>query len=202
MATTLYYTDTLSSLAIGSYVVRSMATTRGAGVVTKTRASLSGTVSSDVYDTGTTPLAFAYQVNAYSATTGTHTWNHWGSESNAMANGFAAGWARVYTNAGVLRFTILAFSSHASEYTTSPAAYNKSGAGTAQTVDDGDWIVFLPNQSFVSGATGYTVTFSYNGTSAAADGDAYITLADTVTAYTAAAEQVPYTNPMPQLLAQ
>jgi hypothetical protein len=185
MTTTLYYTDTLSALSITGKVVRSMATSRGSGVVTKSQGSV--TVLTAVFDTGSTPLCFAYQVGAYSATNAIYTFNHWGSESNAKANNYAGTvGVDVYTAAGVFRFALAAaLTNTSSEYGTSPAARSVMQYGNAQTINDGDWIVVNPAHYFSSGATGYTDTFSYNGTSAAANGDSYMTSPDTIAAYSA-----------------
>jgi hypothetical protein len=50
--------------------------------------------------------------------------------------------------------------------------------------------------------SGSTVTTHYAGTSGGASGDTFLTFTQTLTEYVAAAAQVPYRNPMPQLLAQ
>jgi len=197
MTTQLFYTDTLASLTISSTVVRSMSTSRGSGVITKTDNSAAlGVVK--VTDDGSLQLVFAYQVSAYSSTTGTYNFNHWGSESSAMANFGATaddnviGGVDVYTNAGVRRFTICADPAGVSaEYGLTAAVKTFSTAGTAQTINNGDWIVVFPAHGAVgSGAAGFTLMFSYNGTTSAADGDSFVTLPDTVTAFAAAANPV------------
>ena len=208
MATTLFYLDTASSLTISGYTVKLMGTARGSGVVTKT--DNSSAASSIAVTDATVPLAFGYQVNGYSATTGTYSFNHWGSESNAMANFGAgadeiaggAGGVVIYDSGGTLRFQIAVTSGPSAEYGTSAGAMTFTKAGTARTVNGGDWIVVFPSHETVgSPAGGFTLNFSYNGTSAAANGDSFITLPDTVSAFTAAANP-PYVNPMPPLIAQ
>lgn len=209
MATRVFYRSALSSLTIANQVVRTAALTRGSGVVTLTQASAAAAPL--VLIDPTDQLVFAIQVNAFSATTGAYTWNHWGSETNAMAN-FTAGHgalAEVYNSAGAKRFNLITGASgwrSATEYGTSPAARTPSAteAGDARTINDGDYLVFRPEHgSNGSPASGYSLTFSYNGTSAGADGDSYMDCPDTFTEYAApAADRVPYSTSMPQLLAQ
>ena len=205
MPTTLYYTDTLSALTISGKVVRSLSTTRGSAVVTKSQTSDAFPPDS-VYDTGTTPLAFAYRVAAYSATTGTYTHNHWGFESSAKANYTAStaagGSVSEYTNAGAYVQTLVAGTSSATEYGTAAAVRSFTVAGNARSVADGNWIVAFPTHDAVgTAAAGYTLNFSYNGTTAAANGDAYTTFPDTISPYVASADQ-PYISPYIQILAQ
>jgi hypothetical protein len=210
VATRVFYTDALSSLTISGFVVRSASLSRGSGVVTKSQDS---TATSPLYvvDTGTSGvdrLRFAIQVNAFSATTGNYNWNHWGFESNAMAN-FTASHSTenvdVYGSAGTFRFTLVNVGgvwTTTSEYGTSAAVRTPTAtkAGTARTINDGDYIVFSPSHNTTgSPAAGYTLNFSYNGTSAGANGDTYMDCPDTFTEYVAPAG-VPRSTPYPQLL--
>lgn len=211
MPTTFYYEDTTSALSIAGAVVRSLSLTRGSGLVSKTVASNTITPVS-VVDSGSTQLGFAIRVNAYSATAGSASWNHWGLESNAMANFSAAmtglvstmGGITVYDNTGAFRFTLWTGGASAVEYGTAAAVRTNSGTASAQTVDAGDWIVAWPSHEGAGGsaASGFTLTFGYNGTTASANGDSFITLPDTITAYTAAAADQPYVNVYPSILAQ
>ena len=215
MTTQLFYIDTLSALTISGLVVRSLSLTRGSGVVTKSQASAAA-ADLQVFDTGSTPLCFAYRVAAYSATTGTYNATHWGSESNATAN-FTAGTQNnsgvsghiqgmnEYDNSGLWVATLCPGMASGVEYTTSAAARNMSLGGTAGSVADGSWIVIFPQhfQSGGTGSSGKTLTFSYNGTTSAANGDSFITLPDTVTAYTPPVfDPHASINQMQQLLAQ
>lgn len=200
MPTTLYYTDTLSALTISGVVVRSLSTTRGSGVITKTDASASGLLVY-VTDNGTTELAFAFRVAAYTSTTGTWTHNHWGLESNAMAN-FSAGLgfgSERRANDGSYIAIVGPAPVSTTEYGTAAAARQFSGSGFVSTFSDGDWIVVYPDHGQTGGtaAAGYTLSFSYNGTTGAADGDSFVTLPDTVTAFAR-----PFVSPYLQLLAQ
>lgn len=204
MATNIFYTNvTESGLVVSGRHIYKASLTRGSGVATLADASATGSVA--ITDDGSTPVGYAMQVNAYSATTGTYTMNHWGLESNAMANFTAGvGAVRVYDSGGTLRFSLVSVSGWGSavEYGVASAVKTGTNAGTAQTINSGDWIEIEPwHIAAGTAAAGFTLTFSYNGTTGAADGDSFITFPDTVTAFTAAGNP-PYTNVYPPFLAQ
>ena len=186
MATTLYFTDTLSALSISGYVVRTLSFERGSGVVTKTQDT--SAVDAYVYDTGTTPLAFAVRVEGLTTTAAAYTHNEWGYESSAYAN-FTNCWGTLYsyTDAGTLVTDICYNTSgDTAEYGTSPAVRtNSTTTHNSRGVDTGQWLVYIPRHHEIAdtGLWGYTLGFSYNGTGAAADGDAYIVCPDTIVAY-------------------
>lgn len=197
MATTLYYEDTLSALAISGFVVRSLSTTRGAALITKTVAS-SATAPVVVMDTGSTPLCFAYRVAAFSSTTGTYTHNHWGLESSLKANYSASttggtGGVLLYSNAGGLINQLTLGSLSGTEYATAAGVRSFTDTGLVRSVADGTWIVVFPaHDAFgVIPASGYTLSFGYNGPTAAANGDAYTTFPDTISPYVASGGTVP-----------
>lgn len=205
MATNLFYTSVAEAgVTIAGLHLYKASLTRGSGVATLADNSAASSQVA-VTDDGSTQIGFAIKVNGYSATTGTYTMNHWGLESNAMAN-FTAGVSavEVYDSSGTLRFALVGVSGWGSavEYGTASAVRTGTHAGTAQTVNSGDWIVVQPWHITVgSPAAGFTLTFSYNGATGGADGDTFMTSPDTVTAFTAPANP-PYTNVYPPLLAQ
>jgi hypothetical protein len=126
------------------------------------------------------------------------------SESNAMAN-YGVGF-RVYRKSSGTGDLTQAGSSglDSTELGTSEAART---AGTVSpggaVVADGERLVILLSWAAAGGtsASTYTATGFYNGLSGAT-GDTFITFAETITEQSAAAANPPYTNPMPQLLAQ
>ena len=207
MATTLYMTDTLSALSITGVVVRTLSTSRGSGVVTKTQTSV--TANTRVFDTGSTPLAFAIRLNAVTLANSAWTVNAWGSESNAMANNGAgtlggADYVVIYNNDGsVADDTVDQGGGASTEYSGVPAAKTPTYTPLSTAITDGQWLVIFPNHTNVgAGSTAYTVTFSYSGTSAAADGDSYVIVPDTLTEFGGAPPaNPPYRGPYPQLLA-
>lgn len=184
MATTFYANDTASSLSISGKTVRSLTTTRDDGIITKTQTSVTSTTP--VYDTGTTPLVFAIRVDSVTIS-GTVEMNIWANESNMSANNGFNGHASVYTNAGALRFELCPETEFddSSEYAFSGSAVrNDTGTPTTRALDTGDWIVFEPQHGVRgTGSTSYTDTFSYGGTTGAADGDTYITFTETIYPY-------------------
>jgi hypothetical protein len=197
MATTFYYTDTLETgLTLTGYTLRKASTSRGAGLVTKTQATTNTDPNPiEVLDDGTNKLGFAVQVNAFTVSANTTTFNHWNRESNAMANYYARGAWNVYTSAGAARFNMRIVNDGSELTTTISAKSLTTLAETSRSINDGDWLVFLPEYFTVSPATGYTVDFSYGATSADVNGDSYITLFDTVTAYSAATTSLPPVGP-------
>ena len=184
--------------------VRKLSTSRGAGVVSKTSASAAAT-NVEIMDSGSLRLLFAIRVNAVSfSSSNSLTANAWGLESNAMANFQPAVYrVLIYTNAGAYVGQLKSYYAPASEWGTAAAARNWSAAQSAVSAADGDWLIYQPlhaESTVGAGASGYTLTWSYSGTTAAANGDSYITTVETITEYVESVERVPRFSPYPQLL--
>lgn len=210
MPTTFYFQDDAANVTLSGYshnVKKAVIGSRGSGVVTKTQDTVQTADGNgiEIRDSdATSQIVWACQVNGYSQGTGTCTANFWGRESNAMAN-YTAAFGRatsgggggtadldsailVYDSAGNYRFDILTTPTESgTEWGTSADVRNwTTGACTSRTINDGDWLVFVPahNVFGASSNSGYTLDFNYNGTTASANGDTYVILPDTITAYT------------------
>jgi hypothetical protein len=84
--------------------------------------------------------------------------------------------------------TLVADTTRTTELGTSEAAANFTVTPTSTTFAKGDRIVCCPHAANATSsmAAGFTFTFWYDGPTAAASGDSYITLTETITFLTTA----------------
>ncbi len=192
---TLYLTDTASDVATAS-VDREAWTSRGAGVQTDVTNTSAGWVTPiQVTDTagGTVVDWFTKQLQAFTLT-GLAVANIRALESNALGNAsLRCQIARV--NADGTSPTVWAdwciapTGTDNGELTTSEVARTCNVSGDDLAFTDGQRIrirLYADDISSAAMGASQTVTTYYAGTSAAASGDTYITLAQSVTEYVAA----------------
>ncbi len=228
MATTLYLTSTASTGSTSSFTggatYLDLSLTRGGGVTSQTDntvASLGayapangsayapvGTTTTfnwantgAVADPGGCLVWITEPLNTIAVTA--PTLNMRASESNAMANYIV--WFAVYlVDASNGTATRLSWMSNAgdTELGTTETLRSFAGNGSGGTIAQGGRIlVFAAYAGAGTSASGYTASLFYNGTSAAASGDTWISFAETITEETAVANP-PYKSIYPPLLAQ
>jgi hypothetical protein len=207
MATTLFLRNTAETgLTISGNVIYKLATTRGSSVsfnfIVSAVASGNHLQIVSNFD-GSVATIWAYRVNAVTISS-TVSFNFWGSESLMTTNaGFAAIVSR-YDNGGNFISDVVAQANanHADgvELGTSAAAMSWTATPTSTSFSDGDWLTILVHADAVGTMGTGTVGVDVGGPTSAADGDTFVTFTETITAFTAAADQ-PYRNPMIQLLA-
>jgi hypothetical protein len=159
--------------------------------------------TSGVSITNVAPHSWWYRVNAVTIS-GAITKNVWMSESNMSANVGAQVIIDRCDGSGTFISTVENSEKGTELPATTRAAQNwATGTVTSTTFADGDYIRVrvYGNDGGGTMATGYTFDLSTGGTTAAADGDSYVTFTETITEYVAVA-RVPYSTPYPQLLAQ
>lgn len=166
MATTLYLTNLVVGIPTYNQLARPL---RGNGVVSTTGNTTAGGtwISLDWFSTPPLePFSFS----------GTTSFNLRGLENNAQAN--ASLGARFYRwNPGSGLSASLFQLSSATELGTAEAARTATGTPTAANFASGDILVIeigIVNVGTMGG--GRTVTFFYDGPTAAASGDSYVTL--------------------------
>lgn len=202
MATTLFLGKSTTS-GPGAANQRDLRLTRDSGVVTNT---VSTTVSGNHLEYGSSPDWWFIQVNAVTIS-GTISFNFWGNEDAMTTNaGAACRIARCDSSGTELSDVVAnANAGHADsvEYGTVSAVNTWTATPTSTTFSAGDWLKVIPHADAVGGAMAVGVaTLSYGGTTGAANGDTFVTFTETITAFSGAAAQVPYTNPYIQLLPQ
>ena len=143
-----------------------------------------------------------YQVNAVTIS-GAITKNFWMSESNMSANVGAQCIIDRCDSAGTFVSTVENSEKGTELPVTTRAAQNwNTGTVTSTNFADGDYIrVRVYGNDIGTMATGFTFDLSAGGTTAAADGDSYVTFTETIVAYTPPVARVPKSTPYPQLLA-
>lgn len=110
-----------------------------------------------------------------------------GLESNAMANASLTMRIDRMNNAGTsVLSTIVAFAGggDGAEFGTTESARNYTVSPTSATLSDGDRLrfqVFLDDASGVTMGSGFTVSFFYDGPTAGASGDSFVTFTETIT---------------------
>lgn len=206
MATTLFLIDTASDLG-GAGQKKISLGVRGSGVVSKVTNTVAGTGGTFVQVTdgagGTALTWFTAPLNAVtiSAVTPSPGATVWGLESSTMANVQAALKVERCDGSGTVISTILptagtAFQPSGSEYGTAASAQVAGTIGVnSTTLSAGDRIkvTLYGSDSALIGnmASGFTFTTSYNGASASANGDTFVTFTETITEQTAAAAAPP-----------
>jgi hypothetical protein len=158
------------------------ATTRGGGVTSQNAATVTGATAGIELDDAS---GFLYEwisdpLDADTTISGTITLNLWASESSMNAN--VAINARIdrLDSQGAIASTILTTARVTEVAITTRAANNFTGTPTSTAFLKGDRIrVVVFGDDAGTMATGFTFDFGYNGTSAAADGDSYVTFTET-----------------------
>ena len=176
-------------------------TARGAGEQLLSANTVLGPTSGvQIKDGIPTPVSWWYRVNAVTIS-GAITKNFWMAESNMSANVGAQVIIDRCDSSGAFISTV-----HNSEKGTelpvgTRAAQNwNTGTVTSTTFDDGDHIrVRVYGNDVGTMASGFSFNMAVSGTTAAADGDSYVTFTETITAYSAV-PRVPRFTPYPQLL--
>jgi hypothetical protein len=187
--TQLFLTDTASDVATAD-VDREAWTSRGSGSLTDVTNTAAGWTSAiQVTDTagGTAVTWWTKRLSAFTLG-GKATANLRAVESNQAANvGLRAEIA--ICDADGSNAVVWASAGQGGEVTDiSDAAYPVYPAGPDTAVTDGQRLrirVLVDDSAQSALVTGHTVTTTYNGTSAAAAGDTYVTLQQTVTEFTA-----------------
>jgi hypothetical protein len=187
--------STLSSLVMGTDVVRVLSFTRGSSVATSTAGSTSGfaagTKISDWFD-NTGYLRFASEPLGAITISGNVTINIRAAESNAMAN-YGVGVTIQRYSGGSLDATILGSVAVGAELGTTEAARSLTTATTSTAIANGDRIVVTCEWYAAGGTTasGYNLTGYYNG-AAGATGDTFVTFTETIVEASSAADPPPY----------
>lgn len=194
MATQLFLLDAVSDINPGAEDERAIGFTRGGASATyvttlNTTASPNNFAQATKTAGGTIVAWYSPQLTGFSmpATANSITVNIRASE-NANANNAYVGVKIERTNsAGAVQSTVVAYSQvTTTELTTSDSARNATFTPTATTFTSGDRIKVTlyarGNGTTAMGGTG-PATFTVNGASAAAAGDTYVTVTETVTQF-------------------
>ena len=207
MATQLFLLDTVASTHLGTdsantsitpanvgWTSRALGTARGSGVVASDATptvTFSGAGGPTLLKGGTAVEWISPPVSADVTISGTITGNAWASESNMSANVVISMTIEIIrANATATRnsntfVTLLGLGTFqpSSEVAVTTRAVNNftrnSGTYTAQTLNRGDRIrVVIYGAAIGTQAATFTFNASYNGTTAAADGDTYVTFTE------------------------
>jgi hypothetical protein len=200
MATTIYLTDTASSLGF-TESRDARVSIRGAGLNTGIANTTTFATSLTKTAGGTIITWYTLPLNAVTIS-GTLTLNVWMSENNMSANVDAE--IQIQRRDGAANFisTIFQTAKGVELPVTTRAAQNWTGTPTSTTLSAGDRISFtIIGASTLGQASGFTFDGSWGATSGGVDGDTFVTFTETITEQTAAANP-PYVNPMPPLIAQ
>ena len=167
-----------------------LALTRGTSLITDTRLSVAGpTGGLQVPQTST----WWYQVNAVTIS-GSITANLWMHQSNMAANSGAQIIIDRCDSTGAFVSTVWN-SEKGTELSTSTAVQNWSGTPTSTAFSAGDYIrarVYF-NDAGGTMASGYTLSFGYQGATGGASGDSYVTFTETIDAYAGSQTVTPTT---------
>lgn len=192
MATTIYLTNT-ANVVVGAPDEELLADigVRGGGLSTGTRDTLTGIASPLTRDTVSDILIDWFTVPLDAVTiSGTVTMNFWMAENNMSANVDASVQISRYS-AGVLT-TIFNTAKGTEIPVTTRAAQNWTGTPASTALAAGDRLRIRMVGGTTGGqASGFTWTGSWAGTSAAADGDSFVTFTETITAQTSRVPRSP-----------
>lgn len=197
MATTLYLTN--SSFTTGQpgcigtggtvgKTIYTLKTSRGSGVVGSTIGTALAATEPQFTAASRPAVWVTEPIDAAFTLSGTTTWNIWGIESNMSAN---AGW-RVYVrridSQGALIAPVVDNYNNLVEIGLTDTATNFTHTPTSTSFVKGDRLMISVHlgDASQSMAAGYTVTMNYNGTTAAASGDTYVTFTENFGFVTAA----------------
>lgn len=195
MATTLYFISSTGDYSTGNndaklngstsgWVNQTLRTTRGSGTASISTSTVAGTTNGvEIASTGT-PLAWiSAPLDADVTISGSVTWNLWASESNMSANVAINGRLEVIDGAtGAI--TLIDQTARTIEVAVTTRAVNNFSETPAAGVacKRGDRLrVRVFGDDAGTMASGFTFDFAYNGTTASADGDSFITLTENLT---------------------
>ncbi len=192
----LYLTDTASDINPGSIVSKEAWTSRGSGSVNAIRNTLTGWFTiSQITSTGGGTLIEWYSKPLTAFTLGgICQFNIRALESNLAANASLAATVAVVNNDGSGAVQIGrahipgTLAGQLGEITGSDAAYVVNVGTDDVALTDGQRLrfrIYIDDCADVPLVTGHTVTVTYSGTSAAAAGDTYVTLPQSVSEFTA-----------------
>jgi hypothetical protein len=197
--TVVYLTDTASDANPGASVEKEAWTSRGSGsvnAITNTAAGWTSPIQVTNTAGGTVIEWYTKQLAAFTLG-GICRFNIRALESNATANASVKAEVAVTASDGtsptVLGVACIAAGSTFGEITTSDVAYT-ADVGVADTaVSDQQRLrlrIYVDDLSWAALATGHTVTVTYSGTSAAAAGDTYVTLPQSISEFVGGAAEV------------
>jgi hypothetical protein len=159
---------------------RGLSTSRGSAVTSATRTSVAGPTPG--IEAGTTLEWVSDPLDADVTISGNITANLWGSEgANANNSGFGCIIQRLNSQGAVVS-TIMDNTEVGVELTTSVAVRNEAATPTSTNMLKGDRLrvrVYFNDAVTVTMGAGGALTFRYAGTTAAVDGDSYITFTET-----------------------
>lgn len=191
----IYFTDTASDVNPGSAVEKEAWTSRGAGVTTGVTNTVSGpTAAIQITNTagGTAIEWYTKQLTAFTLA-GMALFNIRGAVANVIAQATMIAEVAVCASDGsspsVAGIAWLEPTGGTTKLTTTEAAYNAAVGVDDTSVSDGQRLrfrVYIRDAGNVAMGSGTTATFYYAGTSAAASGDSYVTLPQTVTEFSSA----------------
>jgi len=192
MAKTLYFTNAAATTHRGDNTAKlagatswwqpfALSETRGAAAATATAASIAGTTAGIEFVSGTVALEWISEpLSADFTVAGTITGNLWGLEST-MNDNTAINFVVDKIDGATGAITQIAKSARTTELGTTNAANNFTVTPTSTVCKRGDRIRIRP---FIDDAGAAmivgTTTFSYNGPTAAAAGDSYVTFTETL----------------------
>lgn len=155
-----------------------LSTSRGSGVQSPTTTSVTGPTAGLVGS----GLHYSDPVGTAFTMSGTITFNTWISESSMNANATIRCAIFRVSSLGVL--TLVIDSSFGTEAGTSAAVANWTGSPTSTDFAVGDRILVVfgwDDATAVTMGNGFTLTMNYNGATAAANGDTYVTFNENIT---------------------
>ena len=200
MATTLYLLDTIPDTHLGTdnanlrgsfvgWVSRALGTARGSGVVASAATATVTGATAGVEIALTGPVVCEWispPLSADATIAGTITLNFWSSESNMSANVAINAVievirAKTTTTRDSNTLVEIARSARVTEVAvTTRAVNNFTVTPTSTVVNRGDRLrVRVFGDDVGTMASGFTFDLGYNGTSAAADGDSFVTFTET-----------------------
>lgn len=189
MSTQLFLRVTASEL--GTTGKLALLTTRGTGsTLATTNTAASGTNIAVTNTAAGTAISWWFRVGAAVTISGGITINLRGMMSNAAANAGAGIWIQrfapdaVTVGASLLNDITIPVAGATAYAVGTDAAKNIVATPTSVAFAAGDWIkVTLKVRNVGTMAAGYTVVNTYNGATAAAAGDTYVTFTENITPY-------------------
>lgn len=204
MATTFYPTGPLSDIDPTAADDKVLSLSRGAGLAASTTNTVAGPTAGVQVTVTAGGTAQEWYSNPLDAVTisGTITLNLWMAENNMSANVGAQVIIERCDGAGNVISTIVNTEKGTEVPVTTRAAQNWTATPTSTALSAGDRLrVRVLGNDVGTMASGFTFSFGYAGTSAAADGDSFVTFTEAITEQAAGPERVPRFTPYPQLLA-
>jgi hypothetical protein len=202
VATKFFLLDAASDINPGADIEKDFRLTAGSSLAVSTSNTAAAAAVVCTNTAGGTDLQWLSRPLDAVTISGTVTVNVWMAESNMSANVAAYVDISRCNNAGTALATI-GFGAKAAELpVTTRAAQNFTLTPTSTNIGAGERIrIQVVGDQFGTMASGFTFTLGYNGATGAADGDSWLSFTETITEQSAAAADMPYVNPMRQLIA-